>query len=1222
MTQSNYAHVIILSVIISLLVACGGGGGGGSVSSTGDVCPVSAPATPSPLLPPLKSPAIVTLNVVASDVSKGATLSYQWKATDGNIIDQNSPTTSWALPNGTGLHFAYVLVSNGVGGYTERRIAVNTDTFGLATVVPAPVNYAALAAGQQTGNYFSGYIVGDSMFNTYDENNFRTSKPDALVYITDLVTGITYPPGGPVSPVKTNVRGQFVIPGLPPEPVRPDPANSGSFLPNLRINCSGDNGTTWGDCGTADEMPAIAENSSSGSYYISTPVINGRLRMADKSACGLSNEFFGVEKTGSATLLNSSKAVIYGPVRLSHQGDFSIPFDPNAGFVSLKCDDTYSAAVLIPVNGQNNIGIITLADVQAPVISDMTATISNIQVGQYMPPPSGMPSDLVPDAEKFLAYRGLDTRKGACQYYKSIGAVQSCDTNGNLTGAISFDDWKRTVKMKPYADNGVTEYEATYINQVDLNLTRHHHFIYYGQGDASAYVCNHLGPKDSSQAEINAAIDNAENGKNLIACVAMDHRSSPGVNNNQPFTRFLVFGPDGSLLPSINLDGRSEKFVPGTCVVCHGGDKYAGKYPEDGSGYADIGAHFLPYDIGNFAFSCKPKLTRPDQEETIYQLNQNVLNSSHTSAATALINGWYAGGHTMDTNYLPSSWQEPNLPVAFQGKGMDKVYHALISHSCRTCHVNMPEKYNFDNFATTQNYLNSTVCGESSNQRRAYSMPNSLVTFNRFWQSSDQQSAYAALRGSCTLDKHIYLGNGELAAGDNHAINIGADGTLWARGNNAAGQIGDGTTTSKSLPVQIGSDSDWLQVAAGTNHSLALKQNGTVWAWGDNGYGQLGVKSIASSVTPVQIGTANDWRQVFAGAYYSFAIKFDGSLWAWGKNDFGQLGIGSQTNQTEPFLVNNDKDWAMVAAGTDHTLATKGSPYGNLATATLWAWGRNDEGQLGNGNKINSAVPVQIGTGANWNFIAAGDKHSLAVTYEYDPTTFITTYALWGWGKNDAGQLGDGSFTAHSQPTRIGTDADWYGVAAHSNTSLGVRNGLTGWSWGSNAFGQLGINTTTNQSQPALIKSPPTTWLITGPYSRSEFGVGSGYMLAWDGSGYLWSWGDNSYGQLGDGTTNAHLTPTRSLMAPIIKKNVLPITSVTAGSYYQYNFAVVNINAQPLMFSAKTALPAGLILSATNGLQDTAILSGTPTIKGSYKIILEASDGILSTQYSFTLVVL
>jgi hypothetical protein len=305
--------------------------------------------------------------------------------------------------------------------------------------------------------------------------------------------------------------------------------------------------------------------------------------------------------------------------------------------------------------------------------------------------------------------------------------------------------------MGPYAQAGVPEYTATYINKMDLNLTRNHHSISYGPGQTAAYVCNHLGPKtlfQTTQAEIDQVIDDAVAGRNLVACVAMDHRVSPGVNVDaqgvaQPYTRFLIFGPSGQLLSSVNLDGRGEKFVPGTCVACHGGDHYAGHFPEDGTGFANIGAHFLPYDAGNFEFSSKTGLTQAAQEEAIYRLNQNLLNAGPTPAAQELIAGWYANGsHVLDLNYVPASWQA-GTPAQIT------YYKDISSHYCRSCHVALTEGYNFDHLSNyrlpngtyrstgTNGFLStsSAQCGPAfyGLPSLEYSMPNSLVTFNRFW---------------------------------------------------------------------------------------------------------------------------------------------------------------------------------------------------------------------------------------------------------------------------------------------------------------------------------------------------------------------------------------------------------------------------------------------------------------------------------------------------------
>ena len=299
--------------------------------------------------------------------------------------------------------------------------------------------------------------------------------------------------------------------------------------------------------------------------------------------------------------------------------------------------------------------------------------------------------------------------------------------------------------LAPTPSEGVPTFFASYINKVDLNLARVHQSISYSPNQTAAVVCNHLGPPDffsPPQAEIDTAVDNANHNKNLVACVAMDYMVSQGVNNNQPFVRFLIFGPSGDLLPSINLDGRREKFVPGTCVVCHGGDHYAGKFPEDGTGAANVGGHFLPYDVGNFEFSSKFGLRRQDQEQQIYFLNQNVLKAGPTPAEQALITGWYANQgfrKTLDQGYIDPSWPSAdNAAYAF--------YQDVYARSCRTCHVALVEGLNFDHYQnitpgsgvfyredSPEVDIPITVCGGDKQVFRDHSMPNSLVTFNRFW---------------------------------------------------------------------------------------------------------------------------------------------------------------------------------------------------------------------------------------------------------------------------------------------------------------------------------------------------------------------------------------------------------------------------------------------------------------------------------------------------------
>jgi hypothetical protein len=496
----------------------------------------------------------------------------------------------------------------------------------------------------------------------------------------------------------------------------------------------------------------------------------GSVRLPDGSPCGTENEFFGVKKSATAELMGIPGTQVHA----NSWGQYSIPVTEQMRQMDLTviigCEDadpvTFPAKPGKPLpvppggdTGSLDFGPVTIGS-NAPVVSSMSVTPARIpsKFDDPMMAPS-LPSDIVPlRPAKFLAMKGLDTRLSGCRYYKAIGAVRDCETKdpdkkGNFKGgAVSFEDWKRTVKIDQYAPPGTKQYRAVFVNRVDLNLTRDHHSVSYNSmsnplGATAGYVCNHLGPQptaadptglDPTQDEINKVIDDAVTGKNLVACVAMDYSVSPGVNKNLPFTRFLIFGPSGDLLPSVNLDGRGEKFPPGTCTVCHGGNKYAGKFPEDGTGTADLAAHFLPFDIGNFQFSKRsgwPALTKEAQQEAIYQLNQNVLKTNPNPAEMDLIDGWYkTTGHTQKEEFSPPGTVNPDF------------YLKVIARSCRTCHIAQRDKDSIRDLTFSRpgqggladlgaSILKELVCGQTDDLLQAYAMPNSKVTFDLFWGS-------------------------------------------------------------------------------------------------------------------------------------------------------------------------------------------------------------------------------------------------------------------------------------------------------------------------------------------------------------------------------------------------------------------------------------------------------------------------------------------------------
>ena len=478
-------------------------------------------------------------------------------------------------------------------------------------------------------------------------------------------------------------------------------------------------------------------------------------------------------------------------VRANSWGQFSIPQRDGIRTVVLRCEGATPIVTSggTPRTGPDNslsfdLGLKRFAGVRPPVVVNIVL-LSILPAPQGITskfdkesPPTGLPSDVVPlRPAKFLAMKGLDTRQSACEYYRAIGAVRRCDAQGNIVKnangealAVSFDDWKRTIKIDNHKDSSAQQLSARFVNVNDLNLTRRHEMISYGQNQTAAYVCNYPPPDalnpDKDKA-IDRAIENADADENRVACVAMDYSISPNINGGRPFMRFLIFGPSGELLPSVNLDGLGEKFVPGTCLVCHGGNRYAGMFPTDGTGRANVDGHFLPFDIGpcdidscaagkddhdhhNLKFHGSPftslvngaDLTLKGQQSVIHQMNSIVRsNTNATSAERELIDGWYNKDPlTQDTDFSPP--------------GTDKDYYlGVIAKSCRSCHIvlrdeNSIKNLNFFEHAgnidktrrPTPNDLAEVVCGASDplggDLLRAYSMPNSLVTFNQFWQSN------------------------------------------------------------------------------------------------------------------------------------------------------------------------------------------------------------------------------------------------------------------------------------------------------------------------------------------------------------------------------------------------------------------------------------------------------------------------------------------------------
>lgn len=397
-------------------------------------------------------------------------------------------------------------------------------------------------------------------------------------------------------------------------------------------------------------------------------------------------------------------------------------------------------------------------------------------------------------------------------------------------------------------------------------------------------------------------------------------------------------------------------------------------------------------------------------------------------------------------------------------------------------------------FGTTDSeYESSSVSGNSSS---------SSVFINYSSSSSDDQTNQEVSSSSLESLGNLWgwgynnqgqLGNGSVSLSETNPIQIGNDtwkfiagnytvlgikndDTLWGWGENANFAIGDGTNTDRSSPVQIGSDA-WKKISTSVTHSIGIKNNNTLWAWGGNANGRTGLGISGGGIepyfttTPTQIGS-DFWSDVSVGTQ-SVAIKSDGTLWAWGPNNIGQVGDGTNTERTIPVQISSDT-WLKISCGTFHTLAIK-------SDGTLWAWGLNDYGQLGDGTNTNKNSPVQIGSDT-WTAIAGGDKYSLGI--KSDGT-------LWAWGLNETfdvpmGVLGDGTNINRDTPVQIGGDT-WISIIAGDQSSVGIKSDGTLWSWGWNEYGQLGDGTTTDRNSPVQIGN--STWSnIFGTQGSTFFG--------------------------------------------------------------------------------------------------------------------------------------
>ncbi|EIV93907.1 chromosome condensation regulator [Frankia sp. QA3] len=323
-----------------------------------------------------------------------------------------------------------------------------------------------------------------------------------------------------------------------------------------------------------------------------------------------------------------------------------------------------------------------------------------------------------------------------------------------------------------------------------------------------------------------------------------------------------------------------------------------------------------------------------------------------------------------------------------------------------------------------------------------------------------------------------------IAAGRYAGYAVHRDGTAWAWGYNAYGQLGNGTITNSAVPVRVSGLTRVVALAGGSVNGYALRQDGTVWSWGYNNYGQLGNGTTTNSRVPVRVVGLDRVIAIASGGTTGYALRQDGTVWAWGYNDEGQLGNGTTANSPLPVRVLGLHGVRAIAGGQE-------TGYALRRDGTVWAWGHNNHGQLGNGTVVSSTIPVAIRNLSEVTAIAASSEGNSGYALRGDGTA-------WAWGLNNTGQLGNGTDDTSLVPVQVTGSTGLVGVTAISAGSFSgyaVRRDGTVWAWGSNFFGQLGNGTTTPSFslRPVRVSGVARAEAIAG-------GGFSGYTLVntWD----------------------------------------------------------------------------------------------------------------------------
>jgi alpha-tubulin suppressor-like RCC1 family protein len=362
--------------------------------------------------------------------------------------------------------------------------------------------------------------------------------------------------------------------------------------------------------------------------------------------------------------------------------------------------------------------------------------------------------------------------------------------------------------------------------------------------------------------------------------------------------------------------------------------------------------------------------------------------------------------------------------------------------------------------------------------------------------------------------------------GGRHTMALLADGNVWTWGSNAFGKLGDGqagtsysdTTYDSHVPLRVhgpgnvGYLASIVAISAGEGHNLALRSDGTVWAWGWNGVGQLGDGTTNDAHTPVQVGGLTNVVAISGRGYHGLALRADGTVWAWGYNRFGQIGDGTTNDAHAPIQVGG-----LPNVTANHPVAVSAGYAISMvlmSNGTVLVWGTGGFGELGQGQfGDHSYSPIQV----------MGLANVVAISADFqEPNALRSDGTMWMWGWNNLGQLGNGTTANQNLPGRVQNLANViYAGPTGDRDNCAITSDHTVWTWGRNYNGQLGIGTADQDPHPLPVKVPPFGnggWVVA--VQTPDW-----HSLALRSDGTLWGWGANDHGQLGNDTTTDSYSP-------------------------------------------------------------------------------------------------